>query len=96
MIQCLLDISSNTGDDLDCEEWVNMVNRGRLWQRMKTCTVSFVGWKNLLCGVDTELSEVLPKHIAELYLTVRLMHSPVLIMNYLRRPVNELYQNITV
>ena len=47
MIQCLLDISSNTGDDLDCEEWVNMVNRGRLWQKMKTCTVSFVGWKNL-------------------------------------------------
>jgi len=31
MIQCLLDISSNTGDDLDCEEWVNMVNRGGLW-----------------------------------------------------------------
>jgi len=44
------------------------------------------------CGVDAELSEVLPKHIAELYLTVRLMHSPVLTMNYLRRPVNELYQ----
>ena len=32
MIQCLPDISSNTGDDLDCEEWVNMVNRGGLWQ----------------------------------------------------------------
>jgi len=31
MIQCLLNISSNTGDDLDCEEWVNMVNRGGLW-----------------------------------------------------------------
>jgi len=29
MIQCLLDISSNTGDDLDCED---MVNRGGLWQ----------------------------------------------------------------
>ena len=32
MIQCLLDISSNTSDDLDCEESVNMVNRGRLWR----------------------------------------------------------------
>ena len=32
MIRCLVDISSNTGYDLDCEEWVSVVNRGGLWQ----------------------------------------------------------------
>ena len=31
MIQCFLGISTYTGGDLNCEEWINMVNRGGLW-----------------------------------------------------------------
>ena len=110
MIQCLLDISSNTGDDLDCNEWVSMVNRGGLWRINDDVYSVFVMMEELIrpilrkefadqidegtkkkivdkilsdedllfqwcfvvrTVVDTELSEVLLKQIAELYLTMR-------------------------
>jgi len=48
MIQFLLDISTNTGDDLDCEEWVNMVNRGGPWRINKDMYSVFVMMEELI------------------------------------------------